>query len=161
MVETAPASEANLGFGKARGGFCRPKGETDRCVFRGLGRHAAGEDPAKRAQILEGARQVFMNVGFDAASMNDITRAAGVSKGRTKPSSSWRSVRPAESPHRTALLCPLRPKALNAWSPGDHRRLTVGQVMGCSWRHRVRSNGSCDYPRHDAAAPFTHKGAAR
>ena len=46
-----------------------------------MGRHAAGEDPAKRAQILEGARQVFMNVGFDAASMNDITRAAGVSKG--------------------------------------------------------------------------------
>tara|TARA_B100001778_G_scaffold274114_2_gene236694 strand:- start:60 stop:806 length:747 start_codon:yes stop_codon:yes gene_type:complete len=81
VVETAPASEANLGFGKARGGFCRPKDETDRCVFRGLGRHAAGEDPAKRAQILEGARQVFMNVGFDAASMNDITRAAGVSKG--------------------------------------------------------------------------------
>jgi len=44
-------------------------------------RHAAGEDPAKRDQILEGARQVFMEQGFDAASMNDICRAAGVSKG--------------------------------------------------------------------------------
>ncbi|WP_246710340.1 TetR/AcrR family transcriptional regulator [Martelella soudanensis] len=70
-----------MGFGKAKGGFCRPNEEAGRCVFGRIGRHAAGEDPAKRAQILEGARQVFMNVGFDAASMNDITRAAGVSKG--------------------------------------------------------------------------------
>lgn len=45
------------------------------------GRFAAGEDPAKREQILEGARRVFMRVGFDAASMNDVTREAGVSKG--------------------------------------------------------------------------------
>lgn len=45
------------------------------------GRFAAGEDPAKREQILEGARRVFMKMGFDAASMNDITREAGVSKG--------------------------------------------------------------------------------
>jgi AcrR family transcriptional regulator len=45
------------------------------------GRPAAGEDPVKRAQIIEGARRVFMEMGFDAASMNDITRVAGVSKG--------------------------------------------------------------------------------
>jgi AcrR family transcriptional regulator len=45
------------------------------------GRPAAGHDPAKRQQIIEGARRVFMNMGFDAASMNDITREAGVSKG--------------------------------------------------------------------------------
>ncbi len=44
-------------------------------------RPAAGHDPAKRQQIIEGARRVFMNMGFDAASMNDITREAGVSKG--------------------------------------------------------------------------------
>ncbi|WP_210528236.1 TetR/AcrR family transcriptional regulator [Rubellimicrobium arenae] len=44
-------------------------------------RHSAGEDPAKRDQILDGARQVFMDQGYDAASMNDICRAAGVSKG--------------------------------------------------------------------------------
>jgi len=43
-------------------------------------RSAAGEDPLKRGQILEGARQVFSSLGFDAASMNDVTRAAGVSK---------------------------------------------------------------------------------
>ena len=36
---------------------------------------------AKRRQIIEGARAVFLAQGFDAASMNDIARAAGVSKG--------------------------------------------------------------------------------
>src|SRR6218665_1823879 len=44
-------------------------------------RFAAGEDPVKREQILDGARRVFMAQGFDAASMNDIVREAGVSKG--------------------------------------------------------------------------------
>jgi AcrR family transcriptional regulator len=39
------------------------------------------EDSAKRRQIVEGARAVFLAQGFDAASMNDIARAAGVSKG--------------------------------------------------------------------------------
>ena len=39
------------------------------------------EDSAKRRQIVEGAREVFLAQGFDAASMNDIARAAGVSKG--------------------------------------------------------------------------------
>jgi AcrR family transcriptional regulator len=36
---------------------------------------------AKRRQIMEGARTVFLADGFDGASMNDIARAAGVSKG--------------------------------------------------------------------------------
>jgi len=40
-----------------------------------------GEDSAKRRQIVEGARQVFLARGFDAASMADIAKAAGVSKG--------------------------------------------------------------------------------
>src|SRR5262249_30899613 len=39
------------------------------------------EGSAKRNQIIEGARAVFLAQGFDAASMNDIARAAGVSKG--------------------------------------------------------------------------------
>lgn len=46
-----------------------------------LGRRAAGGDPAKREQILDGARRVFLRDGFAGASMNDITREAGVSKG--------------------------------------------------------------------------------
>ena len=36
---------------------------------------------AKRKQILDGARAVFLSDGFDGASMNDIARVAGVSKG--------------------------------------------------------------------------------
>ena len=52
------------------------------CRKDGLGgRPAAGEDPVKREQILDGAHRVFMRLGFDASSMNDITREAGVSKG--------------------------------------------------------------------------------
>ena len=41
----------------------------------------ADEDSSKRRQIIDGARQVFMAQGFDAASMGEIARAAGVSKG--------------------------------------------------------------------------------
>jgi AcrR family transcriptional regulator len=44
-------------------------------------RFPAGGDPAKRDQILDGAHRVFSHMGFDAAGMADITRAAGVSKG--------------------------------------------------------------------------------
>lgn len=38
-------------------------------------------DGAKRRQILDGARRVFLARGFDGASMGEIARAAGVSKG--------------------------------------------------------------------------------
>lgn len=51
------------------------------CPGNPAGRFAAGEDPAKREQIVAGAWRVFKRKGFDAASMNDITREAGVSKG--------------------------------------------------------------------------------
>jgi AcrR family transcriptional regulator len=39
------------------------------------------EDSAKRRQIVQGARSIFMAHGFDAASMGEIAKAAGVSKG--------------------------------------------------------------------------------
>src|SRR5689334_22324053 len=39
------------------------------------------EDSSKRRQILDGARKVFMDLGFDGASMGEIARAAAVSKG--------------------------------------------------------------------------------
>jgi AcrR family transcriptional regulator len=39
------------------------------------------EDSAKWRQIVDGARKVFLSRGFDAASMGDIAKAAGVSKG--------------------------------------------------------------------------------
>src|SRR6266705_5277681 len=39
------------------------------------------EDSSKRRQILDGARKVFMDLGFDGASMGEIAHSAGVSKG--------------------------------------------------------------------------------
>src|SRR5437763_15758917 len=41
----------------------------------------ADEDTSKRRQILDGARKLFLDLGFDGASMGEIARAAGVSKG--------------------------------------------------------------------------------
>src|SRR4029078_11995838 len=41
----------------------------------------ATEFSAKRQQILDGARKVFLEHGFDGASVNDVVRATGVSKG--------------------------------------------------------------------------------
>jgi AcrR family transcriptional regulator len=39
------------------------------------------EDSAKRRQIIEGARVIFRALGYDAASMGEIAKAASVSKG--------------------------------------------------------------------------------
>ena len=44
-------------------------------------RYGAGQDPAKRDQILAGAGRVIGRMGYDAASVMDIAREAGVSKG--------------------------------------------------------------------------------
>jgi AcrR family transcriptional regulator len=44
-------------------------------------RLAGDEDGSKRRQILDGASKVFMDLGFDGASMGEIARAAKVSKG--------------------------------------------------------------------------------
>lgn len=45
------------------------------------GQDDSASDSAKRRQIIEGAREIFLRDGFDGASMNEITKAAGVSKG--------------------------------------------------------------------------------
>jgi AcrR family transcriptional regulator len=44
-------------------------------------RVVSDDDSSKRRQILDGARKVFMDLGFDGASMGEIARSAGVSKG--------------------------------------------------------------------------------
>jgi AcrR family transcriptional regulator len=44
-------------------------------------RLAGDSDSSKRRQIIDGARKVFLDLGFDGASMGEIARAAGVSKG--------------------------------------------------------------------------------
>lgn len=43
--------------------------------------HRSDDHGAKRRQILDGARAVFLELGFDGASMGEIAKAAGVSKG--------------------------------------------------------------------------------
>lgn len=45
------------------------------------GRRAAGQDPVKRNQILDGAKRCFLGFGFALTSMSQITAEAGVSKG--------------------------------------------------------------------------------
>jgi AcrR family transcriptional regulator len=54
---------------------------TEQAILDRLAHTGGDEESAKRRQIVEGARAVFLTNGFDAASMNDIARAAGVSKG--------------------------------------------------------------------------------
>ncbi|WP_457104560.1 TetR/AcrR family transcriptional regulator [Methylobacterium sp. P5_C11] len=46
-----------------------------------LERQQAQYEGDKRRQILDGARTVFLAAGFDGASMGEVARAAGVSKG--------------------------------------------------------------------------------
>ncbi|MFI5012532.1 MAG: TetR/AcrR family transcriptional regulator [Hyphomicrobiales bacterium] len=53
----------------------------NRAVGQAEGGGSPPPDSAKRRQIIEGARSVFLAQGFDRASMDEIARAAGVSKG--------------------------------------------------------------------------------
>ena len=53
----------------------------DQAVLERVQKSGADDESAKRRQIIDGAREIFLAQGFDAASMNDIARAAGVSKG--------------------------------------------------------------------------------
>ena len=48
---------------------------------RVVDRPPGAPDLTKSEQILDGARRVFLAAGFDGASMGEIARAAGVSKG--------------------------------------------------------------------------------
>ena len=49
-------------------------------VARAGGKLPENAKPTKRQQILAGAHAVFTSLGFDSASMDDVVRAAGVSK---------------------------------------------------------------------------------
>src|SRR3979490_2528360 len=55
----------------------KPKVAANRTTLHLIG----DEDSSERRQILDGARKVFMDLGFDGASMGEIARSAGVSKG--------------------------------------------------------------------------------
>src|SRR4051812_23287347 len=67
-------------LGKERGGMILKDARAMSDTLT-IDRPATEEESAKRRQIIDGARAVFLAQGFDAASMGEIARAAGVSKG--------------------------------------------------------------------------------
>jgi AcrR family transcriptional regulator len=73
--------KAKTTSGPYRGFFLSPEDKPMVAATPSTIRRAADEDSAKRRQILDGGRKVFMDLGFDGASMNEIARSAGVSKG--------------------------------------------------------------------------------
>jgi AcrR family transcriptional regulator len=70
---------------------------------------------AKRRQIMDGARTVFLSAGFDGASMNDIVRAARVSKGTlyayfTSKEELFEAIIRAEKGQAAERLCQFNPE---------------------------------------------------
>ncbi|MDQ0510991.1 TetR/AcrR family transcriptional regulator [Ancylobacter amanitiformis] len=58
-----------------------PEGEASAVAAGGLATGGSRPNSDKQRRILAGARDVFLSSGFDGASMGEIARAAGVSKG--------------------------------------------------------------------------------
>ena len=122
---------------------------------------AAGNDgSAKRRQIMDGARQVFLSAGFDGASMNDIARAAGVSKGTLyayfdSKDHLFEAIIRGEFAQAAERLCTFRHQ-------GDARDMLtdfgVRLISRMAEPERVRSPGSSSRRRRNSptlAAPFT------
>src|ERR1700742_3905695 len=59
----------------------RPSADLHPLSSESLEEFAPSFDTAKRQQIMDGARRVFLEDGFDGASIGDVVRAAGISKG--------------------------------------------------------------------------------
>src|SRR6201988_3308379 len=75
------------------------------------------QETAKRRQIIDGARAAFLAQGFDAASMGEIARQAGVSKGTLY-------IYFASKEELFAVVvqesCQMQGETLLALDPGDH-----------------------------------------
>ena len=125
---------------------------------------AAGNDgSAKRRQIVDGARQVFLSAGFDGASMNDIARAAGVSKGTlyayfNSKDELFEAIIRGEFAQSAERLCKFRRE-------GDARDMLTtsasGLSPGCRNRERARLPASLSRRRRNSpisAAPFIEAG---
>jgi AcrR family transcriptional regulator len=80
-------------------------------------------DTAKRQQIMEGARRVFLENGFDGASIGDIVRAAGVSKGTLY------AYFPSKEKLFEALVIEDRRKQAEVLFVLDEAEADVGQVL--------------------------------
>lgn len=98
-----------------------------------LSRPAASENDeanAKRRQIIDGARAVFLAQGFDAASMNDIARAAGVSKGTLYVYfENKEELFEAIVEHE----CPMQAEGILDLDPGDHDVEAVLTRLGVAY----------------------------
>ncbi|HEV2958168.1 MAG TPA: TetR/AcrR family transcriptional regulator [Xanthobacteraceae bacterium] len=79
-------------------------------------------DSAKRRQIMDGARKVFLAQGFDGASMGEIARAAGVSKGTLYVYFDSKEKLFEEITHEA---CSAQAEGVFTFDPADHDVATV------------------------------------
>jgi AcrR family transcriptional regulator len=87
-------------------------------------------DNAKRRQIMTGAREVFLAQGFDAASMGEIARTAGVSKGTLyvyfdSKEQLFQAIATEE--------CTRQAEQVFSLDPGDHDVEAVLTRLGCAY----------------------------
>lgn len=87
------------------------------------------QDPAKKRQIMDGARAVFLAQGFDAASMGEIARHAGVSKGTLYV---YFDSKEALFEAIVEEECPLQAEQVFALDADDHRVDAVLTRLGCA-----------------------------
>jgi AcrR family transcriptional regulator len=87
-------------------------------------------DNAKRRQIMEGAREVFLAQGFDAASMGEIARTAGVSKGTLYVYFDSKEQLFEVIVHEA---CEAQAKAVFSLDPADHDVESVLTRLGCGY----------------------------
>src|ERR1700731_3594749 len=87
-------------------------------------------DSAKRRQIMDGARAVFLAQGFDAASMGEIARAAGVSKGTLYVYFDSKEHLFEAIAHEA---CAAQAETVFSLDPADHDVEAVLTRLGCSF----------------------------
>lgn len=88
------------------------------------------EESAKRRQIMEGAREVFLSQGFDAASMGEIARKAQVSKGTLYVYFDSKERLFEAIAHEE---CGAQAEAVFSFDPADHDVEVVLARVGCSF----------------------------
>jgi AcrR family transcriptional regulator len=91
---------------------------------------AADQDSAKRRQIVAGAMQVFLTHGFDAASMGEIAKAAGVSKGTLYV---YFKDKEALFDAIVGEVCVFQAENVFAFDPEDHDVATVLTRLGMNY----------------------------
>jgi AcrR family transcriptional regulator len=91
---------------------------------------AEHEESAKRRQIMEGAREVFLAQGFDAASMGEIARKARVSKGTLYVYFDSKERLFEAIAHEE---CGAQAEAVFSLDPADHDVESVLTKLGCSF----------------------------